>query len=167
MKNKGYVLVVKDVEVSKRFHQDVTGATVQLDLGGYVVFEEGFFLLDEATWKELNEDCQLAVTYSHNAGEMYFEEDELDAFLSKLGTYNGIRMFSSLKETAWGQRTVKFRDPDGHLVEVGESMELVVKRVLLSGLSVEEAARKSMFSLEVVKKCLAEIQEQDKPAEGQ
>ena len=45
-----------------------------------------------------------------------------------------------VKEHSWGQRVVRFYDPDGHLIEVGESMRQVVHRFLAQGLTVAEVA---------------------------
>jgi hypothetical protein len=45
-----------------------------------------------------------------------------------------------LLEHSWGQRAVRFRDPDGHIIEVGEDMCMVVYRFLDSGMTVAETA---------------------------
>jgi len=41
-----------------------------------------------------------------------------------------------------------------HIIEVGESMEIVIKRFLKQGLSVEETANRTMHPIEYVRKCL-------------
>jgi hypothetical protein len=43
-------------------------------------------------------------------------------------------------EHPWGQRAVRLRDPDGHIIEVGEDMDMVVLRFLKSGLTAAETA---------------------------
>lgn len=50
-------------------------------------------------------------------------------------------------EHSWGQRVVRIYDPDGHMIEVGESMEYVAKRFLKDGMSVEETAAKTQMAL--------------------
>ena len=45
-------------------------------------------------------------------------------------------MLTTLKEDEWGQRSIRFYDPDKHIIDVGESMKVVIKRFLLSGVSV-------------------------------
>ncbi len=40
-----------------------------------------------------------------------------------------------LKEHRWGQRVVRFYDPDGHIVEVGEELLMVARRFYNSGMT--------------------------------
>lgn len=50
-------------------------------------------------------------------------------------------------EHPWGQRVIRFYDLDGHLIEVGESMKLVIRRFQAAGMTPEEIARKMDVSL--------------------
>ena len=59
-------------------------------------------------------------------------------------------------EHGWGQRVVRFYDPDGHLIEVGEQMKRVVGRFLSAGMSMEQAAERMDVSMGDLKKLLAE-----------
>ena len=52
---------------------------------------------------------------------------------------------------SWGQYTVRFFDPDGNLVEVGESIPCFVKRLYQEGLSIEDVAAKTSVPIETVK----------------
>ena len=55
-----------------------------------------------------------------NQTELYFEEPEIDNFVKKLERlYPGIEYVSRLMTHSWGQRVVRFYDPDGNLIEVG------------------------------------------------
>jgi len=59
-------------------------------------------------------------------------------------------------EHAWGQRVVRFYDPDMHIVEVGESMMNVCRRFKAQGMTLEEIVAKTMFPQEVVEMFLEE-----------
>lgn len=59
-----------------------------------------------------------------------------------------------LVEYPWGQRVIRFYDPDMHIIEVGEPMENVVKRFIDQGLSVEETSKRTQHPIEFVKNCL-------------
>ena len=49
-----------------------------------------------------------------------FEEPEIDNFVKKLETlYPDIEYVNRLMTHSWGQRVVRFYDPDGNLIEVG------------------------------------------------
>ena len=79
------------------------------------------------------------VVFGGNGGEIYFEEDRFDAFAGRLKTLP-VQYVHPVKEHPWGQRVVRFYDPDRHIIEVGEAMSAVCRRFLDSGLTPEEAA---------------------------
>ncbi len=84
MQFSGYLVVVKDAQKSRQFYQDVFGAQVFLNLDGYVVFQDKYALIDEATWLELLADPGKDVQYRNHSGELFFEEDDLEAFIKRL-----------------------------------------------------------------------------------
>lgn len=55
-----------------------------------------------------------------------------------------------VKEHAWGQRVVRFYDPDRHMIEVGEDMKVVCKRFLDSGMTVEQTAERMDVPVDAV-----------------
>lgn len=57
-------------------------------------------------------------------------------------------------EHSWGQRVIRFYDPDKHIVEVGENIIMVVRRFLNSGLSIEDIAVRMDVPIDYVKSCL-------------
>ncbi|WP_279379339.1 VOC family protein [Methanosarcina mazei] len=89
-----------------------------------------------------------------NNSELYFEEEDLDSFLKKLKEMNSIEYVHELKEQPWGQRVIRFYDPDMHIIEVGEPMESVVKRLLSEGLPVEETSKRTLMPEEFVRQFL-------------
>ncbi|WP_330586669.1 hypothetical protein [Aminipila terrae] len=46
---------------------------------------------------------------------------------------------------------IRFYDPDKHIIEVGENMNIVVKRFLESGLSIEDTALRMDVSISYIK----------------
>ena len=51
---------------------------------------------------------------------MYFEELEIEAFVEKLEKlYPEVKYVNRLMTHGWGQKVVRFYDPDGNLIEVG------------------------------------------------
>jgi hypothetical protein len=57
-------------------------------------------------------------------------------------------------EHPWGQRVIRFYDPDRHIIEVGENMKMVVRRFLQRGLSIDETAVRMDVPVDYVKSCL-------------
>ena len=112
--------MVNDIEKSKKFYKELFGLDVVLDQDGNVILTEGLVLQDATIWKEfLKKD----VVWENHATELYFEECDIDAFVKKLEAYpEPIRYVNPLMEHSWGQRVVRFYDPDGNLIEVGTPM---------------------------------------------
>lgn len=59
-----------------------------------------------------------------------------------------------VKEHRWGQRVVRFYDPDGHIIEVGENMKMVCKRFLDSGMTPEQVAERMGVPPKYVRGCI-------------
>ena len=156
MKIEGALLVVKDMDASRRFYQDVLFRTPLLDLKTYIVFE-GFFLITESQWTELLDKPAPPFLYGNNVCQLAFEDDDIDAFMKHLRKFPEIKILTPLKEYVWGQRSIRFYDPDEHIIEVGENMKVVVKRFLASGMTIEETMEKSMFPREFVEMCAKEL----------
>ena len=90
------------------------------DNDGNVILTEGLVLQDEKIWKEvLNKD----IIPENHASELYFEEPDIEAFARKLEKlYPNVRYVNRLMTHSWGQKVVRFYDPDGNLIEVGTPM---------------------------------------------
>lgn len=119
MRLKNILIVVNDIEVSKNFYRDLFGLQVVTDFGENVILSEGLVLQERKIWEEFT--GKKVVLYG-NATELYFEEYDLDSFVEKLenGDYE-INYVNRLKTENWGQRVIRIYDPDGHIIEVGES----------------------------------------------
>lgn len=145
MKYQGVCIAVKDVNLSKKFYQDLFGLEVFQDYGINISFG-GLSLQQEFDWL-LNIPKESVLQKSHNM-ELYFEEDKFDDFIAKLEQCNDIRYIGNgVKETGWGQRSIRFYDHDHHIIEVGEDMKMVVKRFLDSGMSMEETSKRMNVSV--------------------
>ena len=60
------------------------------------------------------------VSFGGNNFEIYFEEDNFDKFVGKLKECD-VEYVHPVMEHSWGQRVVRFYDPDKHIIEVGEN----------------------------------------------
>ena len=83
-----------------------------------------------------------------NNAEIVFEEQDFDGFLSKLKEYSNIECLGEVIEHSWGQRVIRFYDLDGHIIEVGEDMKMVIKRFFATGMTMEEVSVKMDASVE-------------------
>lgn len=151
MKYTSTLITVKDMEKSKQFYHDVLGLNVVADFGANVTLEGGIALQTLDTWKSFIRSDK--VVLPNNAGELYFEEEDMDAFCEHLTSFD-ISYVHELFEHHWGQRVIRFYDPDKHMIEVGEKMDSVVLRFIDQGLTVEETAVRMDIPVDFVTSCL-------------
>jgi predicted enzyme related to lactoylglutathione lyase len=138
MEFKLALIAVEDVEASKKFYIELFDQQVTLDLGWNVTFSGGFAIQQNFGWLVgLPED---AVSKKPNNMELYFEVDDIDAFIKRLEQYPGVKYVHPVKKHDWQQRVLRIYDLDGHIIEIGESMQVVARRFLDQGYSVEETA---------------------------
>lgn len=124
MKLKNILIVVNDLERSKKFYRDLFGLEVISDREGNVILTEGLVLQDAQIWKK---EIEKETVPGHNASELYFEEKDLDSLTEKLKSMekqiresggSGIQYLTPLTLLPWGQKMIRFYDPDGNLIEV-------------------------------------------------
>ena len=148
------LIVVKDVKMARYFYEEVLGQKVKFDFGENVTFEGDFAIhLEEHYLKLLGESKSHIVRKTQNF-ELYFETDEIESILNKLQEIN-VEFLHEIKEQPWGQRVMRFYDPDLHIVEVGENMESVVLRYHETGMSIEEISNKTSLPGEFVTKTIS------------
>ncbi len=148
MKFKNPLLAVTDMAASIDFYKRVLGLRVVMDFGANVTLTGGVCLQTLETWRDFIGGR--SVLLDGNAGELYFEEEDFDAFAKRLEGLD-IQYVHPVKEHRWGQRVVRFYDPDRHIIEVGERMEAVVRRFLDGGMTQEQVAQRMDIPLRLVK----------------
>jgi len=120
MKLKNVLIVVKDIEQSKKFYCDLFGLETIVDNDGNMILTEGLVLQDEEIWKKCTGK---EVIPENNSCELYFEEKNLEAFIDKLEKYKpSVKYVNKMITHAWGKKVIRFYDPDGNLIEVGTPM---------------------------------------------
>lgn len=152
MKYSCTVISVNDINSSRKFYEDLFRLEIYQDYGINIAFSCGLALQQEFDWL-VNLPKDKILKESNNI-ELCFEEDNFDDFLKNLEQYPNIRYLGNVIEQSWGQRTVRFYDLDGHIIEVGESMKMVVNRFLSSGLSREETSKRMDVSISDLEKLL-------------
>ena len=81
MRLKNVLIVVKDIEKSRKFYHDLFDIDLVLDNDGNMILTEGLVLQDEKIWKSfLDRD----IVPKSNSCELYFEEQDIESFAEKL-----------------------------------------------------------------------------------
>ena len=153
MKMKNPLLVVTDIGRTIEFYKKVLGLNVVMDFGANVTLTGGLSLQTRESWAEFLGISPDELGWFGKVSEIYFEEENFDAFADKLGGLD-IHYVHPVKEHGWGQRVVRFYDPDGHIIEVGESMKTVVRRFMESGMTAEQVAKRMDVPIKFVNACM-------------
>ena len=147
------VLLVKDVEKSKHFYNSIVGQKIVMDFGRNVVFEGGLAIWErDYALNLIFQEKAYDIKVGANNAEIYFETENLEELYTRL--VDEARVIHSIQEHSWGQRAFRIYDQDNHILEFAESMESVVLRLNMQGLSLEEIAKKSMMPMEFIRMTL-------------
>ena len=122
-----------------------------MDFGRALNFKDGLSLWEVPLDHEIFSGYDQVSDDTIPNHEVYFETDNINDFEKKIENRN-IRKVHALKEEPWGQRTIRILDPDNHIIEIGESMGVFVKRHYDSGLTIEEVSRKTSVPQEFIRK---------------
>ena len=114
------LITVKDIQKARRYYETLFGLEVLQDNDGNILMTQGLALQDEKIWSGFLGE---KITGGSNSSELYFEEEDIEGFIRKLEAYDpDVRYVNRLMTHSWGQRVIRFYDPDGHLIEVGTPM---------------------------------------------
>ena len=120
MKLKNILIAVSDMERSIKFYRELFGLQVILNQDGNVIMSEGLVLQDSKIWQQF---LDRELFPRNNMSELYFEERDIEGFIKKLDESDfEIEYVNELMTHSWGQKVVRFYDPDGNLIEVGTPM---------------------------------------------
>ncbi len=146
------VFFVQDIKVSRHFYQDLLEQKVAMDHGPNVGFVGGFALwqVEHAHETIFERSTPKAEQLGHANCEIYFETHDLDAAWERLSEA-GVGVVHPMREQPWGQRVFRIYDPDGHIVELGEPMPVVIQRFLVQGMTAEDVAQRTSMPVEIVR----------------
>lgn len=117
MKYKGTLIVVEDCSRSFQFYRELFGFELMRDNDGNMELSGNLYLQEKKYWETF---LGRTVQPESNSAELYFEAADLDGFLKKLeALYPETEYVNPPMTHSWGQRVVRFYDPDGNLIEVG------------------------------------------------
>ncbi len=152
IKLTAFVLFVEDMEVSRRFYEILLKQEVAMDHGLNVGYKSGL-----ALWQR-----EYALNVIHNRKtepkkgndtEVYFESENVHEVFASVSSY-GAEIVHDIREQPWGQRVFRFNDPDGFIIEIGEPMDALVRRLDREGMTGDEIATKTTLPAGIVQAIL-------------
>lgn len=142
------VIFVKDIEVSKNFYCNILNQVIDTDFGNNNSLKNGLSLWQVPDWHILYKGFYNQ-SNSNKALELYFETEDISE-IQNLIVKNNIMIHHDLIEESWGQKTIRVYDPDQNLIEIGEKLEVFIKRMFKEGLTLEEINQKTGVPLELI-----------------
>ena len=114
------VIAVRDMEKSLQFYKGLFQQEVLVDLGKNKTLTCGLAL--QQGLEHIAGFDASTMKFRSNTMELYFETEDFDAFMQLLNSYPQVERLHEPKTFSWLQRGIHIFDPDGHLIEVSESM---------------------------------------------
>ena len=151
MRLESTLIVVKDIDVSVEFYKSLLGLDVTADFGANKTLTGGLVLQSLDSWRGFIDTDR--IEFGGSCSELYFETDDFDGFAEKLKRTK-VNYLHPVKEHSWGQRVVRFYDPDDHIIEVGENIKNVCQRFADSGMNAEQVAARMDVPIDFVISCI-------------
>lgn len=144
------LIVVKDMNRARHFYEDILQQVVKYDFGENIQFEGNFSIHLENHFHALIDSVgNEVIQHKSNNFELYFESEDIVESEYKLKLAK-VEFIHELTEQPWGQRVVRVYDYDGHIIEIGESLETVVSRYLEAGWDIEKISKKTSMPVEFI-----------------
>ncbi|MBN2851828.1 MAG: VOC family protein [Clostridia bacterium] len=147
------LLVVENMEKSRYFYETLLEQKVVNDYGENITFMGAFSLHLKSHFNQLIHKENKPFTNMSDMFELYFETDDIEKMLSKLKREQLI-FLHEINEQPWKQKVFRVYDYDGHIVEIGESVNTTARRLYQEGKSIKEIADTLYLSVENLEKII-------------
>ena len=149
LKYHSCVLFVSDVEKSKNFYKDLLGQRIESDFGRFIGFIGGFGIWEKTFAHEMmglkEDECSI----SCKEVELYFEINDIESLYTTLKNEK-ITFVHDIIESPWHQRSFRIYDPDNHIIEISEPMNVVIERLYDEGISHNQIIKQTQMPKNIV-----------------
>lgn len=141
MKYMGALMAVEDMKRSREFYEGLLGQAVENDFGACVGYVGGFSIMGRSLWREVlgagDGDGKAEKGDTARDHELYFEAEDVDGVAGSLASA-GMAFLHGVREQPWRQKVLRCYDPDGHILEIAETIPNLIRRLSAEGM--DEAA---------------------------
>lgn len=152
MKFCNTIIAVKDMKQSLKFYKDLFNQEITHDLGWCKTLTCGL-VLHERFDKIAGLSADI-MKYCSNTMELYFETEHFEEFIALLDNYPDVKRLYTPQAYDWMQKNIHIFDPNGHLIEVSESMHTITCLQSEQEKSVEKTTNLKKHPLEAVQERL-------------
>lgn len=151
------LIAVEDMNQSLQFYKALFDQEVTVDLGWCKTLSCGLTLQEH--FDQIVGFSTETMKYYSNTMELYFETEDFDSFLALLDTYPKVKRLHEPKTYPWLQRGIHIYDPNGHMIEVSESMYSIGCKLFEQGKTIEETVELTQHPIDVVNMWYSKYQE--------
>ena len=158
MRFKGPAAYIADLDRSRAFYEGVLGLSVLRVMSRgetpiAVAYAQGLSIwLASDAYASLFGDASLAPQDLRGGNwENTFETDRYEEIYQQLRT-EGAEFLYEPRTMPWGQRGFRVYDPDGHILDIAETMAACVRRQATEGRTLEQISATSGFALDEVQR---------------
>lgn len=146
------VIFVDEIERSKKFYTEILEEEIEHDFGNNIMFKSQLSL-----WKVMPDHEIAGIENKSKKGntfELYFETKDIHKSTERIKA-NKVRLLHDIKTEPWGQKTIRFYDPDDHLLEIGESFSTFITRIYNETGSITETASTTGVHEDIIGKIIS------------
>ena len=158
MRFKGPAAYITDLDRSRAFYEGMLGLTVLRVMSRgetpiAVAYTEGLSIwLASDAYASLFGDASLAPHDLRGSNwENTFETDAYEELYRQLRTAGAAFLYEP-RTLPWGQRGFRVYDPDGHILDISETMSACMRRQAADGKTLEQISATSGFALDKVRR---------------
>lgn len=114
------IALVRDIEVSKHFYKDILGLSIVQDFDIFVLFQNDFAIHRADLFYNYINKPYHGEKMGHDNVDFYLTTTDLEHVSNKLKE-NKVVFIHDIKQMDWGEKVIRFYDPDGHILEIGDA----------------------------------------------
>ena len=143
--------MTQDFDKMKAFYQEILKQEIDVDFGNCIGFKNGISLWKLDEYYPIAKHLGRTFDQSGNKNiEICFEANDYEEVVASLRKYD-LKYLHQTIEERWGQKTIRFYDPENNLVEIGESIPCFVQRFFNQGMTIYEVSERTSVPIEMVK----------------
>jgi len=141
---RGCVLFVTDIARSRAVYEGAFGLVPEVETPLMVAYKGGLAIWEATSARTVvyGDPMEGVGTATRHGAEVWFETNDPEGSSRRVAAA-GLTFLHPVREEAWGQKTFRCFDPDGHLIEVGETMAGFIRRMQEEGMDTSAIAEKT------------------------
>ncbi len=114
------IVFTKDISRSKSFYHELLGQAIEQDFDTVVLLQGGLALHKAEVFYEYLNTPYHGEAMGRDNLDLYFTTKDLEETEKRL-IDAGACFIHRIRLCPWGERVLRVRDPDGHIVEIGDA----------------------------------------------